>query len=49
VGCAKYAGMEPTNLQVGILIGFECAFPPRCVVDALVSYIKGPAEKPDHF
>jgi hypothetical protein len=30
-----------TNLQVGILIGFECAFSPRYVVDALVTYIYG--------
>ena len=36
VGFAKYAGIEQTNLQVGILIGFECTFPPRYVVDALV-------------
>ena len=39
VGCAKYAGIEQTNLQVGILIRFECTFPPRCVVDTLVTYI----------
>jgi len=39
VGFAKYAGMEQTNLQVGILIGFEFTFPPRYVAEALVTYI----------